>query len=125
MNTFLHPHLRKVRKPFSGILLSLLLLLLLLTTMILIIGFTCPLTILFEFITKCNKCCYKVRWSGITKCDNFITKCDRTPPPPPPRVKIPWDFYWESKTYKLRRYINDLYGEVRGEREDCIRRRHI
>ena len=28
------------------------------------------------FITKCDKCYYKVR-KGITKCDNFITKCDR------------------------------------------------
>ena len=28
------------------------------------------------------------------------------------RVKILWDFYWESKTYKLRRSINDLNGEV-------------
>ena len=35
------------------------------------------------FITKCDKCYYKVRQvllqsaTGITKCDNFITKCDR------------------------------------------------
>ena len=29
--------------------------------MILIIGFTCPLTMHFKLITKCNKCSYKVR----------------------------------------------------------------
>ena len=29
--------------------------------MILIIGFTCPPTIHFKFITKCDKCYYKVR----------------------------------------------------------------
>ena len=29
--------------------------------MILIIGFTCPPTMHFKFITKCNKCSYKVR----------------------------------------------------------------
>ena len=51
--------------------------------MILIIGFTCPLTVHFKFITKCNKCSYKVRQvflqsaTGITKCDNFISMCDR------------------------------------------------
>ena len=68
---------------------------------------TCPPTIYFKFITKCDKCFYKVRQlfllqsamvcyykvrqlfyykvrqvllqtaTGITKCDNFITKCDR------------------------------------------------
>ena len=78
-----------------------------LTMMTLFTGFTCPATIYFKFITKCDKCYYKVRqlfsnykvrWSvitkcdsfllqsatsviskykGITKCDNFITKCDR------------------------------------------------
>ena len=59
--------------------------------MTLITGFTCPPTIYFKFITKCDKCYYKVRQlfyykvrqvllqsaTGITKCDNFITKCDR------------------------------------------------
>ena len=54
--------------------------------MTLITGFTCPPTIYFRFITKCDKCYYKVRqlfyykvrWSVITKCDSFfITKCDR------------------------------------------------
>ena len=62
-------------------------------------GFTCPPTIYFKFITKCDSFFYyKLRWSvitkcdsffyykvqqvllqsatGITKCDNFITKCD-------------------------------------------------
>ena len=66
----------------------------------LITGFTCPPTIYFKFITKCDSFFYyKLRWSvitkcdsffyykvlqvllqsakGITKCDNFITKCDR------------------------------------------------
>ena len=72
----------------------------------LITGFTCPPTIYFKFITKCDKCYYRVRQlflsqsamlcfykvrqlfyykvrkvllqsaTGITKCDNFITKCD-------------------------------------------------
>ena len=67
--------------------------------MILIIGFSCPPTVHFKFITKCNKCSYKVRQlillqravvcyfkvrqvflqsaTGITKCDNFISMCDR------------------------------------------------
>ena len=67
--------------------------------MILIIGFTCPPTVHFKFIIKCNKCSYKVRQlillqramvcyfkvrqvflqsaTGITKCDNFISICDR------------------------------------------------
>ena len=75
--------------------------------MTLITGFTCPPTIYFKFITKCDKCYYKERQifllqsamvcyykvrqlfyykvrqvllqsaTGITKCDNFITKCDR------------------------------------------------
>ena len=59
--------------------------------MTLITGFTCPPTIYFKFITKCDKCYYKVRQlfyykvrqvllqsaTAITKCDNFITKCDR------------------------------------------------
>ena len=58
--------------------------------MTLITGFTCPPTIYFKFITKCDKCYYKVRQlfyykvrqvllqsaTVITKCDNFITKCD-------------------------------------------------
>ena len=69
--------------------------------------FTCPSTIHFKFLTKCDKCHYKVRQlfllqsamvcyykvrqffyykvrqvllqsaTGITKCYNFITKCDR------------------------------------------------
>ena len=74
---------------------------LLLSMMTLITGFTCPPTIYFKFITKCDKCYYKVRQlffitkcdglllqsatvfllqsatSVITKCDNFITNCDR------------------------------------------------
>ena len=47
--------------------------------MTLITGFTCPPTIYFKFITKCDSFFYyKVRWSVITKCDSFfITKCDR------------------------------------------------
>ena len=58
--------------------------LLLLSMMTLITGFTCPPTIYFKFITKCDKCYYRVRqvWlqsaTGITKCDNFITKCEST-----------------------------------------------
>ena len=54
--------------------------LLLLSVMILIIGFTCPPTIHFKFITKCLFTAYfflqtatileyKVRFIGITKCD--------------------------------------------------------
>ena len=54
--------------------------------MTLITGFICPPTIYFKFITKCDKCYYKVRqlfyykvrWSVITKCDSLvITKCDK------------------------------------------------
>ena len=47
--------------------------------MTLITGFTCPPTIYFKFITKCDSFFYyKVRWSVITKCDSFfITKCDK------------------------------------------------
>ena len=50
--------------------------------MALITGFSCPPTIYFKFITKCDKCYYNVRQvllqsaTGITKCNNFITKCD-------------------------------------------------
>ena len=97
---------RKILKPEVEHLLLLLLSLLLLSMMTLITGFTCPPTIYFKFITKCDKCDYKVRQlfllqsamvcyykvrqlfyykvrqvllqsaTGITKCDNFITKCD-------------------------------------------------
>ena len=97
---------RKILKPEVEHLLVLLSLLLL-SMMTLITGFTCPPTIYFKFITKCDKCYYKVRQlfllqsamvcyykvrqlfyykvrqvllqsaTGITKCDNFITKCDR------------------------------------------------
>ena len=47
--------------------------------MILIIGFACPPTINFKFITKCDRLFYyKVRWSVIAKCDSFfIKKCDK------------------------------------------------
>ena len=51
VNIFLRPHLRNwCWKPFSGMLL----LSLLLSIMILIIGFTCPATIHFKFMTKCD-----------------------------------------------------------------------
>ena len=116
---FLCPHLRNwCWKAFSGMLLLSLLLLLFSSMMILIIGLTCPLTIHFKFITKCDGL---LLLSATIKCDKYY-KVQSAPPPPD---KIPWEFYWESKTYKLRRSINDLYGEVRGEWEDCIRRRHI
>ena len=61
--------------------------------MIVISGFTCPPTIHFKFITKCDGLFhYKVLWSVITKCDKcyykvrqvlqiatiIITKYDRT-----------------------------------------------
>ena len=56
--------------------------------MTLITGFTCPPTIYFKFITKCDKCYYKVRQlfyykvrqvllqsaTGITKCDDYHDK---------------------------------------------------
>ena len=60
VNTFLRPHLKNwCWKHFSGMLV----LFFLLSMMILIIWFTCPLTIHFKFTTKC---------------DSFlITKCDR------------------------------------------------
>ena len=72
-------------------LIIILLSLLLLSLMTLITGFTYPPTLYFKFITKCDKCYYKVRQlfyykvrhvllqsvTGITKCDNFIAKCDR------------------------------------------------
>lgn len=51
--------------------------------MILIIGFTSPPTIHFEFITKLDECITKCdslllqSATGITKCEKFITKCDR------------------------------------------------
>ena len=82
------------------IIFVLLLVLLLLLSMMILIGFTCPLTIHFMFLTKCDKCHYKERQllflqsvmvcyykvrqllitsaTGITKCDSFIIKCDRT-----------------------------------------------
>ena len=54
--------------------------------MILIIGFTCPPTMHFKFITKCNKCSYKVRQlillqramvSYFKVRQLFFTKCDK------------------------------------------------
>ena len=43
--------------------------------MTLITGFTCPPTIYFKFITKCDSFFYyKVRWSVITKCDKCYYK---------------------------------------------------
>ena len=54
--------------------------------MILIIGFTCPPTMHFKFITKCNKCSYKVRQLILLQramvCyfkvrQLFFTKCDK------------------------------------------------
>ena len=61
------------------LLLLLSLLLSLLSMMTLITGFACPPTIYFKFITKCDSFVYyKVRWSVITKGDSFfITKCDK------------------------------------------------
>ena len=107
VSTFLRPHLRNWSwKPFSELFLlsslwssSLLLLLLLFLMMIFIIGLTCPPTIHFKFITKCDslfllqsatsvitKCdtCYKVRESHykvrqVLPSATIITKCDRTP----------------------------------------------
>ena len=41
-------------------------------------GFTCPPTIYFKFITKCNKCYYKVRQLFLLQsATSVITKCDR------------------------------------------------
>ena len=98
---------RKILRTESGVNTSLLLSLLLLSMITLTTGFTRPPTIYFKFITKCDKCCYKVRQlflsqstmicyykvrqlfdykvrqvllqsaTGITKYENFITKCDR------------------------------------------------
>ena len=54
--------------------------------MMLIIGFTCPLTMHFKLITKCNKCSYKVRQLILLQramvCyfkvrQLFFTKCDK------------------------------------------------
>ena len=51
--------------------------LLLLSMMTLITGFTCPPTIYFKFITKCDKCYYKVRQVLLQSATAFsITKCD-------------------------------------------------
>ena len=96
---------RKILKPEVDVIL--LLSLLFLSMMTLITGFICPPTIYFKLITKCDKSYYKVRQlfllqramicyykvrrlfyykvrqvllqsaTDITKCDNFITKCDR------------------------------------------------
>ena len=68
------------------LLLSFLLSLLLLSMMTLITGFTCPPTIYFKFITKCDKCYYKVRQLFLLQsatafllqsATSVITKCDR------------------------------------------------
>ena len=86
-------------------LLLLLLLLLLPMTTLTIQGLTCPPIIHFKFITQSAMLCYydvrqrfyyKVllqRATGIAKCDNFITKCDRTDllvplPTPTPNLLI-------------------------------------
>ena len=54
--------------------------------MILIIGFTCPPTIHFKVIKKCDKCYYKVRQlillqsaiAFLLQSATIISKCDRT-----------------------------------------------
>ena len=53
--------------------------------MILIIGFTCPLTIHFEFITKCDKCYYKVRLFLLLSATILLQSATEHQPPPPPR----------------------------------------
>ena len=58
-------------------------LLLLLSMMALITGFSCPPTIYFKFITKCDKCYYKVRQvlqsvTILLQSATIITKCDST-----------------------------------------------
>ena len=59
------------------LLLLLLLLLLLSSIRILVIWFTCPLTIYFKFITSLLRQLILLQSAiGIRKCDNFITKCD-------------------------------------------------
>ena len=74
--------------------------------MTLITGFTCPPTIYFKFITKCDSvfitnCDGLLLQSatGITKCDYYktrqcficFTKCDSTPPLPlPKKSRVTW-----------------------------------
>ena len=76
---------RKILKPEVDVIEHLLLLLslLLLSMMTLITGFTCPPTIYFKFITKCDKCDYKVRQvlqsvTILLQSAKIITKCDST-----------------------------------------------
>ena len=64
----------------------------------LITRFTCPPTICFKFITKCDKCYYKVRQvlqsvtillqsaTGITKCDDYYKVRQYTPLDSPVRA---------------------------------------
>ena len=78
------------------LLLSFLLSLLLLSMMTLITGFTRPPIICFKFITKCDKCYYKVRQLFLLQsatafllqsATSVITKCDRY-------YKV-WQFYYK------------------------------
>ena len=92
VSTFLRPHLRNwCWKPFSGmLLLKLLLLLLLLLSLLLFLVLAdddaCPPTIFFKFITKFERCYYKVRQLFYYKVRQVllqsattgISKCDRT-----------------------------------------------
>ena len=74
---------KKILKVEVGVNTSLLLsLLLLLSMMTLINGFTCPPTIYFKFVTKCDKCYYKVRQvlqsvTILLQSATIITNCDR------------------------------------------------
>ena len=83
VSTFLRPHLRNwCWKPFSGMLLLKLLLLLLLLLLLHVVS--CCRRWWYLSSDHIFQVYYKVRKvlllsaTGITKCDNFITKCDRT-----------------------------------------------
>ena len=83
VSTFLRPHLRNwCWKPLSGMLLLKLLLLLLLLLLLHVVS--CCRRWWYLSSDHIFQVYYKVRKvllqsaTGITKCDNFITKCDRT-----------------------------------------------
>ena len=42
---------------------------------LLIVGFTCPPTMHFKFITKCGKCCYKLRQLVYNKVRQVVLQC--------------------------------------------------
>ena len=125
---------RKILKPEVDVIEHLLLLLSLLSLsmMTLITRFTCPPTIYFKFITKCDKCYYKVRWSVITKCDSFfVTKCDKCYYQVRQLLQsvtillqsatgiTKCDDYYKVRQYSVTSYVYEIRPKIEGPFDGC------